>query len=73
MVCEKIFKTHKKIDVLINNAGVTFPEKSSKIYSPKNWEKTLAVNLTAVFNCSQEAIKFMIKKKHLYHFVCKLR
>jgi NADP-dependent 3-hydroxy acid dehydrogenase YdfG len=24
-VCQNIFKTHKKIDVLVNNAGVTFP------------------------------------------------
>ena len=62
-ICKEIFEKHKKIDVLINNAGITYPEKS-KIYSEEKWIKTLQVNLTACFNCSQTALHFMIKKKN---------
>jgi len=62
-ICEKIFKKHKKIDVLINGAGVTFPESGKNFYSSENWEKTFSVNLTAAFDCSQSVIKYMIKNK----------
>jgi len=62
-VCEKIFLKHKKIDVLINNAGVSYPEFGKKFYSEENWGKTLAVNLTSSFTCSQAVAKFMIKNK----------
>jgi len=63
-ICDKIFSTHKKIDVLINNAGVTFPEKGTKFYPEKKWKDTLSVNLTAAFNCSQAVLKYMMKKKY---------
>ena len=63
-VCQNIFKTHKKIDVLVNNAGVTFPlDKKEVFYPTKKWDDSLKVNLTASFHCSQTAIKYMIKKR----------
>lgn len=60
-VCSTIFKKHKKIDVLINGAGVTFPESDKNFYPEDKWDKTFSVNLTAAFDCSQTAIKYMIK------------
>ena len=38
--CDSIYKIHKRIDVLINGAGVTFPENEKKFYSVKKWKKT---------------------------------
>ena len=62
-VISQIFKKHKQIDVLVNNAGVTFPQKNQKEYPMSNWEKTLNVNLTGAFICSLAVIQYM-KKNH---------
>ncbi len=62
-ICKDIFKNEKKIDVLINNAGITMPNNSSNEYSLENWKKTLDVNLTGSFLCSQ-IIGKILKKQH---------
>ncbi len=58
----QIIKERKKIDVLVNNAGVTIGQPS-EIYNEENWEKTYKVNLKAAFLLSQMAAKYMIKQK----------
>jgi len=62
-ICKDIFKNERKIDVLINNAGITIPNNSSSEYSLENWKKTLDVNLTGSFLCSQTIGK-ILKKQH---------
>jgi len=62
-ICEKIFAKHKTIDVLVNGAGVTYPEDKTQMYPTKRWNDTFSVNLTAAFHCSQSVLKFMVKKK----------
>ena len=62
--CKKIFNRHKKIDVLINNLGISLPGKNEQTYLEKNWEQTLKINLTVAFNCSQTVMKLMLKKKN---------
>jgi len=62
-ICSQIYKKHKKIDVLVNGAGITLPENENLLYTEKNWQKTIEVNLTAAFYCSQEVFKFMLKNK----------
>ena len=63
-ICDEVFNKHRKIDVLINNAGVTFPTKKyHSLYPEKDWLETLRINLTASFYCSQAVIKHMIKNK----------
>ena len=61
--CKKIFEQKKKIDVLINNAGITMPNNSSNDYSLENWKKTLDVNLTGSFLCAQAIGKIMKKQR----------
>lgn len=62
-ICKDIFKKHKKIDVLINNAGVTFPSSNNKNYSMNDWYKTIDINLTAAFKCSKAVFEYMYKKR----------
>jgi NAD(P)-dependent dehydrogenase (short-subunit alcohol dehydrogenase family) len=63
MNCKKIYTKHKKIDVLINNLGVTIPNNSENSYSEKDWNETIRINLTTSFNCSQIVMPFMKKQK----------
>tara|TARA_B100000678_G_scaffold38293_1_gene28016 strand:- start:2169 stop:2999 length:831 start_codon:yes stop_codon:yes gene_type:complete len=71
-VSSKIISEFGTIDGLINNAGFTstFAKKQTKSYVTsfeefplELWNKTLAVNLTGVFLCSQEFGKVMAKRK----------
>lgn len=52
-----------KIDILINNAGVT---RDSLIMRMKeeDWDTVIDINLKGVFLCSKEVIKVMIKQRY---------
>ena len=50
-----------RIDVLINNAGVT--TNSTNFYDEKILKKTLSVNLIAAYNLSNKVCKIMSKRK----------
>ena len=62
--CKKIFLKHKKIDVLINCAGISYAvQNKNEFYPEKKWLDTININLTSAFNCSQSVIFYMIKNK----------
>jgi len=62
-ICQRIYKRHKKIDVLVNNAGVTYVKKGGGAYPQEDWDKTINVNLTAAFICSQIVFQYMLKNR----------
>jgi 3-oxoacyl-[acyl-carrier protein] reductase len=51
------------IDILINNAGLTKDSLFVRM-SDADWEKVLAVNLTAAFRLSRAVIKGMMKRRN---------
>ncbi len=50
-----------RIDVLINNAGVSGPAAGVEEVSFEDWQRTFAVNLTGTFLCTQHAVRIMEK------------
>jgi len=46
-----------KVSALVNNAGITLPSDDSQ--SLKNWDKTIRVNLTAVYDLSRKVAEKM--------------
>lgn len=51
-----------KVDILINNAGITMDSTLAKM-SQEQWDDVIAVNQTGVFNCTQAVIPHMIEQK----------
>lgn len=51
-----------KIDVLINNAGITRDSSLMKM-TAEQWKEVIDVNLTGVFNCTKTVAAFMIDAK----------
>lgn len=61
-VFKAIAERHGRLDVAVNNAGVT--EDGLLLRMSKDaWDRVVATDLTGVFLVSQEAVKLMMKKR----------
>ncbi|MEZ4907770.1 MAG: 3-oxoacyl-ACP reductase FabG [Saprospiraceae bacterium] len=56
-----VIESAGKIDILINNAGIT-RDASFKKMTPEQWQQVIDVNLTGVFNCAHCVSPFMVGK-----------
>lgn len=52
-----------RIDILINNAGITRDKTLLKM-SFLEWEQVIDVNLTGVFNCTKVIAPYMVEQKY---------
>ena len=59
--CNEIFKN--KIDVLINNAGITKDNLTIRM-KDEEWSKVININLSSTFLISKNVIKKMLKNKN---------
>lgn len=57
----EIVDKNGRIDILINNAGIT-RDASLKKMTPDTWQQVIDVNLTGVFNCTQVVSRYMTEK-----------
>ncbi len=58
----EIIKKYKRIDYLVNNAGVTSDNLILKM-SEEEFDRVISVNLKGVFNCTKHVSRWMIKHK----------
>jgi NAD(P)-dependent dehydrogenase (short-subunit alcohol dehydrogenase family) len=58
----KVEATLGPVDVLVNNAGISIDRGVRRI-SDDDWQRTIAVNQTGVFLCSQAAASSMIPRR----------
>ena len=59
----KILKD-RKIDILINNAGITGPTMPLWEYDIEMWNKIVKINLFGTFNCCRAVVPNMIKNNY---------
>ena len=53
-----------KIDILINNAGITGPTSTLWEYDIDMWKKVVEINLMGTFNCCRAIVPNMIKNNY---------
>jgi len=61
-VVEEVLERHKKIDHLVNNAGITKDNLLMRM-TEDEWDAVVAVNLKGVFNFSKAVIRSMISNR----------
>ena len=60
----EVAKKFNKIDIFINNAGITGSNATIAEYPVKEWKKVIDLNLNAVFYCCKAVVPYMIKKNY---------
>jgi NAD(P)-dependent dehydrogenase (short-subunit alcohol dehydrogenase family) len=56
-----IHKSFGKIDVLVNNAGISGVSKPTDEITEEEWDRVMAVNVKGVFFCTKHSIPYMRK------------
>jgi len=59
---EEIQKEFGRLDVLVNNAGITQDRTLAKM-TKEEWQRVIDINLTGVFNCSKAALPLLIQNQ----------
>ncbi|MDF2737518.1 MAG: fabG, partial [Nitrososphaeraceae archaeon] len=57
---EEAIKRFGRINVLINNAGISGPSERTNKITSADWDYVIGVNLRGAFLCTREALKYML-------------
>jgi glucose 1-dehydrogenase len=60
---EQAVKRFGKINVLINNAGISGPSERANKITSVDWDYVIGVNLRGAFLCTREALKYMVNSQ----------
>lgn len=60
---EEVLTQFSKVDILINNAGIT-KDRSFRKMSKDEWDQVINVNLNGIFNTTSAVINYMIEKQY---------
>jgi len=61
---ERTLRELRKIDVLVNNAGIAGKNAPTVDYPVEEWERVLRVNLTSQFLCCRAVAPHMVKARY---------
>lgn len=53
-----------KVDILVNNAGINGPVAPTWEYALEDWDRVVAVDMTAVFYCCRVAARHMRERRY---------
>ena len=62
-MAETVLKEYEKIDILINNAGITRDDLIIRM-AEADWDAVINVNLKGGWNCSKAVVRGMMKKRY---------
>jgi len=60
---ERTLKEFGKIDILINNAGTTYPKKPSHTVTDDEWEKVINVNMKSIYLSTAVIMPYFVEQK----------
>jgi glucose 1-dehydrogenase len=61
---ESAIKQFGRLDVMVNNAGISGESKKIHELTEKDWDEVIDVNLKGTFLCTREAVKKMLNKSN---------
>jgi 3-oxoacyl-[acyl-carrier protein] reductase len=62
IMIEYIVKNHNKIDIIINNAGITRDNLLLKM-TENDFDEVININLKGAFNTAKNAVRYMLKQR----------
>ena len=60
---KKVVDQHKKIDIVVNNAGVTSDNLLVRL-KPEDWDRVLGINLKGTVHCTKAVCRGMIRARY---------
>jgi 3-oxoacyl-[acyl-carrier protein] reductase len=60
---KKIVDRHKKIDIVVNNAGVTSDNLLVRL-KPEDWDRVLGINLKGTVHCTRAVCRGMLRERY---------
>jgi NAD(P)-dependent dehydrogenase (short-subunit alcohol dehydrogenase family) len=60
---DKAVKQFGRIDVLVNNAGISGESNTIQNITEKDWDEVVDINLKGAFLCTREAVKNMMRNE----------